>query len=131
MSTFSFEKPPDRLTWYYRDFLLDAEAGRLTYNPKRYPIHGVANNAFGAYLCGLLVYGEQGMELTDRGQRLLDDWKATPEGQQFLAKLAAAFEEDDEDELDGAGAASASPADRANPRAVTPIPLFELSEEET
>lgn len=83
--TFTFEQPPERLTGYHLPWLLDAEAGTLTYDKDRWRVHGVSNNARALELQGLLAYGPDGMVLTDLGRTMLADWKASPEGQQWLA----------------------------------------------
>ncbi|MGY1498580.1 hypothetical protein ACW4TU_18605 [Streptomyces sp. QTS52] len=96
MPGFTFEQPPDRLTWYHLPSLLAAEAGRLTYNPAWYPFHRVSNNAVACHWAGLLVDGDGGMVLTDLGRTMLTDWKNTPAGQAWLAEEAD--DEPDHDE---------------------------------
>ncbi|WP_431980044.1 hypothetical protein [Streptomyces qinglanensis] len=85
---FKFEQPPERLTWYHLGQLLLAEAGTLTYDHEHYRVHGVSNNATACVWCGLLAYGDDGMVLTDLGRTMLADWKASPEGQAWLAEWA-------------------------------------------
>ncbi|WP_121711618.1 hypothetical protein [Streptomyces sp. E5N91] len=91
--TFSFEQPPAELTWYHLGPLLDAEAGRLKYNPEQYTVHGVSNNAVACCWAGLLVDGDGGLVLTELGRGMLADWKASPAGQRWLAEQAALEEE--------------------------------------
>ncbi|MEU7399975.1 MULTISPECIES: hypothetical protein [unclassified Streptomyces] len=93
--TFSFEQPPDKLTWYHLGPLLDAEAGALKYNPDQYTVHGVSNNAVACCWAGLLVDADGGLVLTDLGRGMLADWKASPTGQQWLAGQADLGEEPD------------------------------------
>lgn len=105
--------PPESLTWYHLRPLLAAEAGTLTYNSQRYPIHAVSNNAMACYWSGLLTDGEDGMVLTDLGRRMLADWHASPEGQQWAAEWAAeeerAAREAAEDATDRAPASPTRP----------------------
>ena len=79
------EQPPTELGWYHLPWLLDAEAGTLTFNRDRYRVHGVSNNAADAERRGLLAFGPDGMVLTDLGRTMLADWKASPKGQKWLA----------------------------------------------
>jgi hypothetical protein len=91
--TFSFQQPPDELTWYHLGPLLDAEAGRLKYNPEQYTVHGVSNNAVACCWAGLLVDSDGGLVLTDLGRSMLADWKASSAGQRWLAEQANLDEE--------------------------------------
>ncbi|MFF9043303.1 hypothetical protein [Streptomyces parvulus] len=91
--SFSFQQPPDELTWYHLGPLLDAEAGRLKYNPEQYTVHGVSNNAVACCWAGLLVDVDDGLVLTDLGRRMLAAWKAGPAGQRWIADQASPGEE--------------------------------------
>jgi hypothetical protein len=65
--------PDDRpVSGYQYWLLLDAEAGRLRYDPGRYPIHGVPNSAVGLLWGGLLADGPNGPVLTEAGRRRLE-----------------------------------------------------------
>ncbi|MDX3455083.1 hypothetical protein PV396_24600 [Streptomyces sp. ME02-8801-2C] len=94
--TFSFELPPERLTWYHLGSLLAAEAGRLTYDRGQYSVHGVSNNAIACHWAGLLVDGDGGMVLTGLGRTMLADWKASPDGQAWLLAERSDDEHDQE-----------------------------------
>jgi hypothetical protein len=85
-----YDEPPESLTWYHTPWLLAAEAGRLRYNQRTYPIHGVANNAVACIWMGLLADTPDGVVLTDLGRTMLADWKASPEGQTACERQHAA-----------------------------------------
>jgi hypothetical protein len=93
--TFKFEQPPEELTWYYLPSLLDAEAGTLRYDQERYRVSGVSNNAVACVWCDLLADDGDGLALTNLGQRMLADWKASPRGQAWLAEQSALDDEPD------------------------------------
>ncbi|MGX1515032.1 hypothetical protein [Streptomyces collinus] len=116
--TFSFEQPPDKLTWYHLGPLLDAEAGRLKYNPEQYTVHGVSNNAVACCWAGLLVDGDGGLVLTDLGRSMLASWKASPVGQRWLAEQAALDEEMSDP------AAPSLPAPQPEPQRADQLGLF-------
>ncbi|MFE5258270.1 hypothetical protein [Streptomyces coelicoflavus] len=116
--TFSFEQPPDELTWYHLGPLLDADAGRLKYNPEQYTVHGVSNNAVACCWAGLLVDADGGLVLTDLGRSMLADWKASPTGQRWLADQAAHVEEPN------APAAPSAPAPQLVPAPADQLDLF-------
>lgn len=86
---FNFERPPERLTWYHLNPMLDADAGTLTYDHTTYRNHGISNNALACHWCGLLASGPDGMVLTDLGRTMLADWKTSPAGIAWLAEQAA------------------------------------------
>ncbi|MFC8124682.1 hypothetical protein [Streptomyces sp. NPDC057302] len=87
--TFKFEQPPAELTWYHLGPLLDAEAGTLKYDQERYRVSGVSNNAVACVWCDLLADDRDGLVLTDLGQRMLADWKASPKGQAWITEQSA------------------------------------------
>ena len=97
--TFSWEKTPKQLTWYYVRPMLAAEAGRLKYDQREYPIHGVSGNAITCVWKGLLADAPGGPILTDLGRRLLAEWKASPEGQTWLTRRRAEETEDEAEPL--------------------------------
>lgn len=113
------EQPPKELTWYYLGPLLDAEAGRLAYDRVRYPVHGISNNAVACCWCGFLADGQGGMVLTDEGRVRLNTWKASPEGQKWLAEWAFGNESEDSGTV-GTQAATA-PASAAQPALFTEV----------
>lgn len=116
--SFSFEQPPAELTWYHLGPLLDAEAGRLRYNPEQYTVHGVSNNAVACCWAGLLVDGDGGLVLTDLGRSMLADWKASPVGQRWLADQADVDEEPD------SPAVPSTPAPQPVPARADQLDLF-------
>lgn len=98
--TFTFEQPPEHLTWYHLGPLLDAEAGTLTYDPDRYSVHGVSNNAVACCWAGLLTDGDDGMVLTDLGRTRLAEWKSSPAGVAWLAEWSAIEDEGHHEQVD-------------------------------
>lgn len=117
--TFSFEQPPAELTWYHLGPLLEAEAGRLKYDPGQYTVHGVSNNAVACCWAGLLADADGGLVLTDLGRSMLADWKASPAGQRWLADQATPEEET------AAPAVSGAPTPRLVPaRTADQLDLF-------
>lgn len=115
--TFSFEQPPAELTWYHLGPLLDADTGTLKYNKERYRVSGVSNNAVACVWCGLLTDDGDGLALTDLGQRMLADWKASPKGQAWLAE---------ENDLSDADDGNQEPAEDAPQPAATGVDQLDI-----
>ncbi|MFC9816558.1 hypothetical protein ACFVJM_31365 [Streptomyces virginiae] len=93
--------PIDKLTWYHLPSLLAAEAGRLRYDRSRYPIHAVSNNAMACHWGGLLEDGHGGMRLTAEGRTRLAEWKASPDGREWLASESGDDEDDQQEPPEG------------------------------
>lgn len=91
-----YDEPPEHLTWYHLPWLLQAEAAGIRYDFERYRNHGISNNALALCWAGLLADGDSEMVLTDLGRTMLTDWKASPEGQAWLASEAELYEGTDE-----------------------------------
>lgn len=95
------------LTGYHLPYLLAAEAGELTYDKTRHPIHLVPNNALACLWAGLLEDGDGGMVLTDEGARRLAEWKTSPAGRAWYS--------DDNGEQPAAGPGRAAPGTTDDP----------------
>lgn len=106
---YGLDKP---LTSYHLPSLLAAEAGRLKYEPSRYRINGVCNNAANLADAGLLTHGHDGMVLTAAGRERLARARAEQPDHPLLRPA-----EGDDDEP------AVAPAARQRRRHRRPVPV--------